>query len=187
MEIINPEVFHELLEGDVVGESVVCGKKTFKDNKDIYLNSNNFDDDTIMYDVFSYTKEDEKNPFNLNYGLSVLHPVYVNGECNMTRGHYHYDEKFPEIYVGLSGEGLLMLMSKNGECKIEKVFKGSVHHIEGRYAHRLINTGDDDLRVQAVWSPCAGHDYDEINKKGFKYRVFKIDGKIEVRENELFK
>lgn len=188
MKILDPKAIHHLCDGNIEGETVVTNKKLFKDIKDIYLNSEGVDDNTLMYTVYSYINGDQNNKYNLSYGLSVLHPVYINGECNMTKGHYHDDELFPEIYVGLSGEGLLLLMDKNGNEQIEKVTKGSVHYIDGKYAHRLVNTGDTDLKVQAVWSPCAGHDYKSIENKGFKHRIFKNNGKIEIKEvNDLSK
>lgn len=188
MKILEPKAIHHLCDGNIEGELVEINKKCFKDIKDIYFNSENVDDNTIMYTVYSYINGDQKNERNLSYGMSVLHPVYINNECNMTRGHYHTDPSFPEIYVGLSGEGFLMLKDKNGNEFAEKVFKGSVHYIDGIYAHRLVNTGDVDLMVQAVWSPCAGHDYDSLIGDGFKYRIFKKDGKIEaINTNELSK
>lgn len=188
MKILNSKVIHNLCDGNIEGESVVINKKFFKDIKDIYLNCDGINDDTLMYTIYSYINGDQNNKYNLCYGLSVLHPVYINGECNMTKGHYHDDESFPEIYVGLSGEGLLLLLDKNGNEKIEKVSKGTVHYIDGKYAHRLVNTGDIDLKVQAVWSPCAGHDYRSLENKGFKHRVFKNKEKIEIVEiDDIYK
>lgn len=172
MDIFEPKVIHNFIESEIQGKDVIKSSKYFKDIKDIYENPSGIEDDTLMYDVYSYINGDQSNIVNLNYGLSVLHPVLVNGECNMTRGHFHDDAKFPEIYVGLGGNGLLMMSDKKGYTFCEKVFAGSVHYIDGNYSHRLINIGDDDLRVLCVWSPCAGHDYESILKFNYKYRVF---------------
>lgn len=182
MDIFEPKVIHPFNDAVINGKEVVKSSKLFKDIKDIYENPNGVNDDTLMYDVYSYTNGDSSNPVNLNYGMTVLHPIYVNGECNMTRGHFHNEEKYPEIYVGLSGEGLLMMSDKNGYTFSEKVFSGSVHYIDGKYSHRLINTGNDDLCVQCIWSPLAGHDYEATLKYKYMYRVYKENGEIVSKE-----
>ncbi len=41
--------------------------------------------------------------------------------------------------------GVLLLQDMAGVCRLEQVFVGSVHHIPGHVAHRLINTGETQL------------------------------------------
>lgn len=123
-------------------------------------------------------------PGELLWGLTILEPLCVSGECNMTRGHFHQDRNCAEYYFGLGGNGLLLLMDEEGTCHAEKVFKGSLHHISGKLAHRLINTGDEQLKVGACWSPAAGHDYEAIEKREFSYRVFKEDNEIICKERQ---
>ncbi|MCB6313949.1 cupin domain-containing protein, partial [Gordonibacter pamelaeae] len=83
----------------------------------------------------------------------MLYPVLVNGECNMTRGHWHENRECVEFYFCLSGEGLLMLMDEDGTTWAEKTYPGSLHHIDGHLAHRLINTGEEPMKIGACW-PC---------------------------------
>ena len=64
------------------------------------------------------------------------------------------------------------------------VFPGSVHHIAGTLAHRLINTGDVPLKVRAVWPPCAGHNYDEVTAHPFGFRVYREGNEIKVIPHE---
>ena len=116
---------------------------------------------------------------NLNWGLTVLKPVYSHNECNMTKGHFHVNKDCAEIYFGIAGVGLLLLMDEEGHTWAEKVYEGSLHHIDGRIAHRLVNTGDEDLKVGACWPTSAGHDYHAIEKREFGYRVYKRNGQIE--------
>lgn len=96
----------------------------------------------------------------------------------MTRGHFHQDRDCAEFYFGVEGEGLLLLMDSEGEVWAEKIFKGSLHHIDGSLAHRVVNTGDVQLKVGACWPTTAGHDYDAIEAHEFPCRVMRVNGEI---------
>lgn len=154
-----------------------------KDVAHLYSDARVMDPETILYEVCA----DEGDPHqtgSLSYGLTTIHPVLVGSECPFTKGHWHSDESCDEIYQGESGEGLLMLMNHEGITWCERVFAGSSHRIAGTLAHRLVNTGDTDLLVRAVWSPHAGHDYDAVASQPFGFRVFRREGAIEVRRRE---
>ncbi len=132
-----------------------------------------------MYEVYSYERAQKGKSGDLLWGISVLHPVTVNGECCMTRGHWHVDRNCAEFYHGLTGHGLLLFMDENGECFAEEVYPGSLHYIDGKYAHRLINTSDhEDLKVCACWPVTAGHDYAATQQQPFTVRVFRENGQI---------
>lgn len=161
------------------GEGVVCHQKRYKDVMHLYKQKNQLDGDTVMYTVYSLPEKPA--PGNLLWGLSLLHPVMVGNECNMTRGHFHKNLACEEYYWGMSGSGLLMLMDATGYCWAEKVYPGSLHRIDGHWAHRLINTSDQDLNVVCCWGADAGHDYERIETMPFPYRVGKINGAIVVR------
>ena len=185
MEIIEPLALMNFVEGTLEGDDVVCGRKTLKDNAAIYLNTENCDMDTVVYDVFSYNKAQPGRNGDLLWGMTVLYPVQVNGECNMTRGHWHVDRDNAEFYFGITGQGLLMLMDENGKCWCEKVFPGSLHYIDGIYAHRLINTSETEtMKVGACWPVTAGHDYAATEKQPFTTRIFLKNGQIETLESE---
>lgn len=97
----------------------------------------------------------------------------------MTKGHFHENKDCVEFYFGIQGEGLLLLMDESGYTWAEKVFEGSLHHIDGHVAHRLVNIGEIDLKVGACWPTSAGHDYVAIEEKAFGYRIKKINNQIE--------
>ncbi|WP_251860065.1 glucose-6-phosphate isomerase family protein [Clostridium sp. Marseille-Q2269] len=179
MEIREPKYKQDFFNGVIQGDNVQCYKKLYKDISVAYdSKDNSLDENTEMYEVYSF---DEGGENTILWGLTILHPITVNGECNLTRGHFHEDRKEPEIYFGLGGNGLLLYMNNTGECFAEKVSKGSIHYIHGEYAHRLINTGDTDFRVGAAWRKAAGHDYKAIENKSFPYRVYKVHGEIIVK------
>ncbi|MGL6437493.1 glucose-6-phosphate isomerase family protein [Aeromonas hydrophila] len=90
---------------------------------------------------------------DLNMGVTYLEAGRVGQEFFMTRGHLHARAEQAEYYFGLCGQGLLLLQDMAGACRLEQVFAGSVHHIPGHVAHRLINTGETQLSALAVWPP----------------------------------
>lgn len=182
MIIKDPEAVHDFYDGVIEGKNVKCYQKLFEQISGIYQDSSGAAPDTLMYTVYSYENTEARVTGELLWGLTVMEPVLVSGECNMTRGHFHLNRSCAEFYFGLSGNGLLLLMDENGSCRSERVFKGSVHHISGSMAHRLVNTGNEQLKVGACWSPAAGHDYDAIKKTGFPYRIFCENGKIICKE-----
>jgi glucose-6-phosphate isomerase len=175
MEIRKPKNIQAFLTGVIEGEQVSHYIKPYKDVAQIYKNKDeHLPLDTTMYEVYSLFDQEDKS---LLWGLTIMHPITVVQECNMTRGHYHSDQNQPEIYFGLAGRGFLLYMREE-ELFAEEVFEGSIHYIDGKYAHRLINTGSTDFKVGACWSKLAGHDYKAIEEKPFPVRVYKKDGKI---------
>lgn len=180
MKIIEPKLWHKMERGIIEGESVKHTKKYLKDIFKIYKADyilEGIDDNTVMYEVYSYS-EGKVELGNLNWGLTVMSPVRINGECNMTKGHYHDDRNCAEYYFGITGEGLLLYMNTEGETWAEKILPGSLHYINGNLAHRLVNIGDNQLKVGACWPSSAGHNYEDVEKKEFANRIFKEKGKI---------
>ena len=178
IEIKEPRVVHSIYDGVVEGKDVVTATKVFSQNADIYRNGADVDPDMLMYTVYSYGEGNPDVPGNLYWGLTVLEPVQVHGECNMTRGHFHCDRNCAEVYFGAGGEGLLILMDEKGNAWAEKIFPGSLHLIDGKLAHRVVNTGDVPLKVGACWPTTAGHDYEATQKQKFPFRIFKRDEEI---------
>lgn len=172
LEIKEPRVVHPFPCGVPTGPDVVVGQKHFCEIEEIYRETAGVPGDTLMYTVYSYFPECEKAG-ELNWGLTVMEPVTVNGECNMTRGHFHEDRDCAEFYFGLAGEGLLMLMQEDGTTVAEKIYAGSVHHIAGTVGHKIVNTGEEQLYVGACWPTTAGHDYATIERSPFPCRIMK--------------
>lgn len=129
---------------------------------------------TVVYRVEMLPTESAEG--ELNFGVSHVEAGCVGDEFFMTRGHFHERIEQAEYYFGSVGEGLLILQAQNGSVTVEKVFPGSIHHIGGFIAHRLVNTGDSRLSALAVWPSIAGHNYDALKEKGFNVRVMKEEG-----------
>ena len=181
MEIKEPAVLMNNIEGILSGEDVVCASKPFSKIDFVYENPEGMDPDTIMYDVYSCEKATKGKVGDLIWGMTVLHPITVNGECNMTRGHWHNDRNCAEYYYGIAGEGLLMFMDETGYTFAEKVYPGSLHYIDGKYAHRLINTSNEDFKVGACWNVVGGYDYASTEKTPFGFRVYLENGEVVIK------
>ena len=70
------------------------------------------------------TTETEPGPGGLITGISVLEPGTVGAEYAMTRGHLHAIADRSELYVGLSGRGVMILDTVEGESKVVEVEPG---------------------------------------------------------------
>jgi glucose-6-phosphate isomerase len=134
------------------------------------------DQDQIVYRIVIHVPVPESTVGALLFGTSLLEPGRVGDEYFMTKGHFHEKRNTAEYYWGISGQGVLILMDENRRCWAEQVWPGSLHHIPGRVAHRLANTGDSTLAVGACWPADAGHDYSSIADRGFSARLKDIDG-----------
>lgn len=136
------------------------------------------------YEVESYLPVPEGTPGGLFYGITRIHPRMVGNEYMMTKGHFHANLDRAEFYWGLQGEGLLLLMDPERNCRAERVFPGSLHYIRGGVAHRMINTGNEIFSFGACWPSDAGHDYETIAREGFSARVKCIDGEVQLVKTE---
>ncbi|MGY5540958.1 glucose-6-phosphate isomerase family protein [Vibrio brasiliensis] len=162
------------LTGHIDAKNVVCKETTLGALEGVFADETlraASAQDQIIYQVEMLPAQQAEG--ELNFGVSHIEPGCVGDEFHMTRGHIHQRKEQAEFYLGSQGEGLLLMQTEQGKVSIEKVFPGSVHHIPGFIAHRLINTGTTRLSAIAVWPAIAGHNYDFLNEVGFKVRVFK--------------
>jgi len=111
----------------------------------------------------------------LHYGLGILYPGKIGQEYFLTKGHYHSYRPAAEIYVGLSGSGL-MLLEDEGESRLATLGKNSCVYVPGHTAHRTINTGDVPLVYLGIYPSNAGHDYGAIASRNFRKIVVERDG-----------
>ncbi|MCD4671075.1 MAG: glucose-6-phosphate isomerase [Anaerolineaceae bacterium] len=125
----------------------------------------------VLYRVYPMKASGEEA--GLLVGTSVIEPGIVGKEYFMTKGHFHLLEKAPEVYFTLSGEGMILIETANGNAVAQKMKKGTIHYIPGKWAHRTINTGAVPLIFFAVWPANAGHNYGAIKDKGFATLVVK--------------
>jgi glucose-6-phosphate isomerase, archaeal len=130
--------------------------------------------DRLVYRVSSV--EPASGPGDLNYALGVIYPGQVGGEYYLTRGHVHAWREAAEVYLCLSGEGLMLLESEQGECQAAAMHANSVVYVPGSTAHRTINTGSQPLVYWGIYPAAAGHDYAFVQQRGFQQVVVEING-----------
>ena len=166
----------DALAGSLSGKEVTRGGKSIGQLKGVFADEDAraaMPQDTPAYNVVAHFPVSEGTPGGLFFGVSLLEPGVVGREFFMTRGHYHAQIDRGEYYWGIRGTGLLVLMTKDRTWRVEPVKPGSLHYIPGHTAHRLVNTGDEQMAVGACWPSDAGHDYASIDRDGFSVRVMR--------------
>lgn len=114
----------------------------------------------------------------LHYGLGILFPGIVGDEYYMTRGHYHSMRAAAEVYVGLKGEGRMVLEDDNtGNSRVVELLPDSIVYVPGHTAHRTVNVGSTPLVYLGIYPADAGHDYGEIAQRNFRMMIIKKNGK----------
>jgi len=127
----------------------------------------------VVYEVFEAPIPEAEG--ELMFLVTILYPGDVKGEYFMTKGHYHVVEGTAEVYLGLQGKGLILCQTKEGDFEAVEMTPSSVVYIPPYWAHRTVNVSDEPLVFFAVYPAHAGHDYETIEREGFKKRVFKTE------------
>lgn len=130
----------------------------------------------LLYTVASV--EPATGSGDLHYGVGRLMPGRVGAEYFMTKGHLHSWRDAAEIYIGLTGEGVMLLEDEaTGESRMVELRPHGVVYVPGRTAHRTINTGSAPLTYIGVYPAKAGHDYGAIAARNFRCVVVEHNGR----------
>ena len=173
-----PHLWMDLATGALSGIEKVA--RTLGQLKGLFRDEaawNAMDPETVVYRVQAYCPVPEGRPGGLFWGTTFIEPGMVGDEYFMTKGHFHQVRDRTEFYVGAQGEGALILMDEDRRTWFEEMRPGSVHHIPGRTAHRVANTGSGVLSFFACWPSDAGHDYSTIATAGFSARLRCVNGR----------
>lgn len=138
--------------------------------------------DPIAYEVVDYRKQE----CDICFGTTIMMPGQVGGEYFMTRGHFHERKDCGEGYYTQSGEGLLLLESREGEVRTVEMKPGICAFIPPEWAHRSINTGSEKLVFVWFCATDAGHDYGTIRERGMRKLVVERDGRPAIIDNPNF-
>lgn len=122
----------------------------------------------------------------LGFGTTILYPGKIGDEYYMTKGHFHRKADRAEIYFGLSGEGELLLQTRDGATTVQHITPGVVAYIPSFQAHRTINTGSENFVFLSVYPADAGNDYESIAELGFAALLVERDGKPQVIPNQRY-
>ena len=124
---------------------------------------------------------------NLQCSTTVLEPGTAGREYYMTKGHFHQVRDRAEVYLGLAGEGRLVMATEDGRHAVEPIRRGTVGYVPGGWAHRSVNVGDTPLVFFAVYVGDAGHDYQTVERTGFPVLVLAGDHGPEVVPNPRYR
>lgn len=114
----------------------------------------------------------------LHYGLGILYPGRIGAEYYLTKGHLHSHRPAAEVYIGLRGEGAMLLEDEaTGESRLAPLRAQSVVYVPGHTAHRTMNTGSEPLVYLGIYPSNAGHDYASIAARNFGMVVVERDGR----------
>lgn len=179
LEILKSPVRIDLGNYAISGEPIIDQTRKIKNIPGIFQDEkarSEMDQEQLAYSVRAWLPVADGTPGGLFFGASTIFPGKVGNEYFMTKGHFHSLGDRAEFYWGVQGKGMLILMDRDRNTWAEEVFPGSLHYIGSDIAHRLANTGNENLIVGACWPSDAGHDYEEIVTNGFSARLLEVDG-----------
>lgn len=138
-------------------------------------------DNPVLYEVTSV--EPAAGDGQLHYGLGILYPGKIGEEYFLTKGHYHSHRPAAEVYVGLRGEGVMLLEDETtGESRMVVLRENCTVYVPGHTAHRTVNTGSAPLVYLGIYPSNAGHDYGAIARNQFRKVVVDCGGKPEMKD-----
>jgi glucose-6-phosphate isomerase len=169
--------FTDLKSGLLSGSNIVAATKTVGDLGPYWANPGAvIDPGQVLYQTQMYAAAPDGTEGVVLWGNTTLMPGRVGDEFHMTRGHRHLKATHGELCVTVSGKGALLLMDGERNTRMEQMTSGSTHWIDGKLAHRTVNTGGEPLVFLCAWPADCGHDYDEIAKQGFSSMLVFIGG-----------
>jgi glucose-6-phosphate isomerase len=130
------------------------------------------------------TSQTEDGPGGLITGISTLEPGKVGEEFFMTRGHLHAIADRSELYVGLSGKGVMILETLDGATELMEVLPGQAVYVPGHWVHRSVNVGEERFVTLFCYAADAGQDYSIIERAGgMASLVVEVNGRWSARPN----
>jgi glucose-6-phosphate isomerase len=130
------------------------------------------------------TSQTEDGPGGLITGISTLEPGKVGEEFFMTRGHLHAIADRSELYVGLSGRGVMILETLDGATELVEVLPGQAVYVPGHWVHRSVNVGEERFVTLFCYAADAGQDYSIIERAGgMASLILEVNGRWSARPN----
>lgn len=113
---------------------------------------------------------------DLAFGVTRIYPGTIGDEYYMTKGHFHNVLNTAEVYLGISGNGILLTENLEGDCNPLPLAPMQSAYVGKGYAHRSINTGSEPLVLFFVYRADIGHNYGSIETRGFRNLLLKKNG-----------
>jgi glucose-6-phosphate isomerase, archaeal len=160
-------------------------ERRLSDMPGMYVEGGEREDDPLIYRVYGIPVPATTG--NVLSSTTVIEVGTVGQEYFMTKGHFHEVRDRAEIYVGLAGEGRLVMATEDGAHAVEPMLRGTVNYVPGGWAHRSVNVGDEPLVFFAAYVGDAGHDYATIEANGFPVLIVRGENGPEVVENPRYR
>jgi len=130
--------------------------------------------DVEVYSVRSHSYVD--GPGALTIGTSRLEPGKIGNEYALTRGHLHRRADRAELYYCLSGRGVMLMDTVEGEASAIELTPGKAVHVPGSWVHRSVNVGDEPFVTLFCYNSDSGQDYEIIADAGGMSQLVVDDG-----------
>lgn len=130
--------------------------------------------DAVVYTVQEHRTVTDEGA--LIIGTSTLLPGQVGEEYAVTRGHLHARPNRAELYHCLSGRGVMLLETVDGQTEAVPLEAGDAVHVPGHWVHRSVNTGDEPFVTLFCYPADAGQNYELIQRAGGMAALVVADG-----------
>lgn len=117
----------------------------------------------------------QEGPGALIVGTSTLLPGRVGEEFAVTRGHLHAIADRAELYHCLSGHGVMLLETVDGQSAAIELTPGKAVNVPGHWIHRSVNVGDEPFVTLFCYAADAGQDYGLIADAGGMKNLVVVD------------
>jgi len=178
----------DLMKG--ISKKTKSTQRRLSNMKGMYYDNNAYDlklkeEDSLVYEFYELGAPEDEG--DIAFGTSIVYPGKVGNEYFMTKGHFHSKIDTAEVYFCLSGEGVMLMETPEGDWHVEELTPGAAVYCPQRYAHRSINTGDVPLVTFFAFRADAGHDYGTIETNGYRKLLVEADGNPMVIDNPRWK
>ncbi len=182
--LLNPAAFAESAYSSGSPRRLSDMKDSFADAQAVeaILRTN----DPVIYQFHALRQIDERQ--KLIFGLTTIFAGMIGSEYYMTKGHFHAREHDgDELYLVIKGRGHLLLQARDGSPQTLEMQPGAVYYTPTTWAHRTVNSGDEDLIFLSIWAEDVGYDYETISQRGgFPQRIVKRAGAAVIAANTQF-
>jgi len=167
-------------DGDLSGRTRTY-RKVLGDMAGVYLDADAFaaelgsrGAETVVYEVQDQSYS--SSPGSLTVGTSRVQPGRIGDEFAMTRGHLHAIADRAELYLCLSGKGVMLLETVDGRSEAVELTAGQAVNVPGHWIHRSVNVGPEPFVTLFSYSADAGQDYAIISDAGGMKQRIVTDG-----------
>lgn len=189
--LINERIFNQLDLTSGRIEQLPLAERKLSDLKGSFIDEAAFhialkSQDSLVYTVCSVEAPPEAG--QLNYALGKILPGKIGKEYFFTKGHFHAWRPAAEVYLGLAGEGMMLLEAEEGGEENASMFPllpHSIVYVPGNTAHRTVNVGHEPLVYIGIYPAQAGHDYDSLARRNFRHVILELDGRPALVERKI--